>query len=48
MREAINCTSIAQMIEKKPAIIHISSHGAFDKKSKEFFLAIEKEKDETG
>ena len=45
MREAINCSSIAQMIEKKPKIIHISSHGAFDK---EFFLAIEKEGDETG
>lgn len=40
-REAINIDSLKDAIDKNPFIIHISSHGAFDKKINEFYLAIE-------
>ena len=47
-KEAINIDSLKDMIEKNPSIIHISSHGAFDKKTNEFYLAIEKNRDNIG
>jgi hypothetical protein len=41
MREAINLQSLNQVIQKNPKIIHISAHGAYEKESKHFYLAIE-------
>lgn len=41
LREAINFPSLQQIIMKKPKIIHISTHGAFDAERNEFYLAIE-------
>ena len=43
LREAINIKSLDQVIKKNPKIIHISTHGAFDQETKEFYLVIEEE-----
>lgn len=40
-KEAITYMSLQKIIKKNPKMIHISSHGAYDKEFKEFYLAIE-------
>lgn len=47
-KEAINSDTLGDMIDKKPSIIHISSHGAFDRQKEEFYLAVENKKDKIG
>lgn len=41
LKEAVNFESLQNIISKAPKIIHISCHGAYDTKMKEFYLALE-------
>ena len=41
-RHPISVDGFSQMLAKKPTILHISCHGAYDIEKKEFFLQIEK------
>ena len=47
-RESINHVSLNRMMGENPKIIHISSHGAKDRKSGKFYLAAECEGDKMG
>ena len=41
MKEAVNLETFKQVQTKEPKIIHISCHGDFDQKTKEFYLKFE-------
>lgn len=47
-KEPINYQSLSLIIQQRPKILHISSHGFFDKNTNQFYLAIEKEGKEGG
>lgn len=40
-KEAVNFESLKQIVASRPTIIHISCHGDFDEKKKQFYLAFE-------
>jgi hypothetical protein len=41
LKEPINYSSLSMVIQKRPKILHISSHGMFDSQTNQFYLAIE-------